>query len=155
MSLEIERKFLVTNDDWKQSVTRSARITDGLIASSNGRKVRVRIENDRATVAIKSARKGPARSEYEYEIPVDDAEELLTMCDRTLEKDRHYVEDEGTLWTVDVYDGVLKGVVIAEVELDREDQELKLPGWISMEVTGDPRYSKINMSSAARKLLSL
>ena len=71
------------------------------------------------------------------------------MCDRTLEKDRHYVEDEGTLWTIDVYDGVLKGVVIAEVELDRENQELKLPGWISMEVTGDPRYSKINMSSAA------
>jgi CYTH domain-containing protein len=155
MPLEIERKFLVANDDWKQSVRRRARIRDGLIASSNGRKVRVRIENDRATVAIKGAHEGPARSEYEYEIPVGEAEELLTMCDRTLEKDRHYVEHEGTRWTIDVYDGVLKGVVIAEVELDREDREIKLPRWIGTEVTGDPRYSKINMSSAARKLLGL
>jgi CYTH domain-containing protein len=102
---------------------------DGLIASFNGRKVRVRIADHKATIAVKGKQKGFARPEFEYEIPMSDAEEMLrTMCDnRRLEKDRHYVPHAGFVWEIDVYDGILKGVVIAEIELDKEDHKLELP----------------------------
>ena len=90
MPNEIERKFLVASDDWKELVTHSVRIRDGLIAASNGRKVRVRIAGHKATIAVKGKQTGFVRPEFEYEIPMSDAEEMLrTMCDnRRLEKDR-------------------------------------------------------------------
>ena len=147
MSLEIERKFLIAHDGWKASVTRSARIRDGLISMSNGRKTRVRIAGGRATIAVKGEYTGLARSEFEYPIPVSDAEEMLrTMCDdRVLEKTRHYVSHVGLTWEIDVYEGLLEGVVIAEVELDRADRGLELPDWAGSEVTGNIRYRKITM----------
>ena len=84
---------------------------------------------------------------------MSDAEEMLrTMCDnRRLEKDRHYVPHAGFVWEIDVYDGILKGVVIAEIELDKEDRKLELPFWVGEEVTNDPRYSKINMEMNRRR----
>ena len=147
MPIEIERKFLVTDDDWKQSVVKTARIRDGLVAFENGRKVRVRILDDRATIAIKGQRNGLGRFEYEYSISTSEAEEILrTVCEgRHLEKVRHYVPYAGAMWEIDVYEGVLEGVVFAEVELDREDRQLELPNWVGQEVTGDGRYSKISM----------
>src|SRR5215475_13921579 len=82
MPLEIERKFLLANDGWKSWVTRRIRIRDGLIASNNGNKARVRISDSNATITLKSRRRGPSRTEFEYPIPVSDAEEILrTMCD--------------------------------------------------------------------------
>jgi adenylate cyclase len=150
--VEIERKFLVTNDDWRQLAVRSVRLRDGLIAAYKGRKVRVRIAGDDiATVAIKGPRIGIAQSEFEYEIPIADAERMLsTMCqDDTLEKERFFVEDAGGTWHVDVYSGILLGVVIAEIELKHESQELILPRWIGKEVTGDSFYKKINMRARA------
>jgi adenylate cyclase len=82
MSLEIERKFLVANEGWKTAVIRSVRIRDGLIANNKGHKARVRIANDVATIALKSRRRGPVRTEFEYAIPYSDAEEMMrTMCD--------------------------------------------------------------------------
>lgn len=145
MPIEIERKFLVANDNWRNSVLRTMRIRDGLIASENERKVRVRIVEDRATIAIKGNRKGSRRSEYEYKIPTSDAEEILrTMCaGRHLEKVRHYVPHAGLIWEIDVYEGILEGVVFAEIELDREDRQIELPPWIGEEVTGQEQYSKI------------
>ena len=153
MPTEIERKFLVANDGWKQSVNRSTRIRDGLIAVYLGRKARVRILGNRATIALKGQRNGLGRSEFEYAIPISDAEEMLrTMCDdRILEKVRYYVPHAGLTWEIDVYDGILKGVVIAEVELDREDRLLELPDWVGKEITGDLRYSKFNMEKAAKR----
>lgn len=147
MAVEIERKFLLASDDWRRSVVRTAHIRDGLVAFENGRKVRVRIKENVATIAIKSRHKGLGRFEFEYEIPVSEAEEILrTMCDgRHLEKVRHYVPHDGLTWEVDVYEGLLKGVVLAEVELDREDRLLALPSWVGEEVTGDVRYSKVAM----------
>ncbi|HWJ20498.1 MAG TPA: CYTH domain-containing protein [Geobacterales bacterium] len=153
MPTEIERKFLVANDGWKQSVIRCTRIRDGLIAVYFGRKARVRILGDRATIALKGQRSGLGRSEFEYAIPISDAEEMLrTMCDdRILEKVRHYVSYAGLTWEIDVYEGLLKGVVIAEVELDRDDRLLELPDWVGKEITGDLRYSKFNMEKAAKR----
>jgi adenylate cyclase len=153
MPQEIERKFLLAHDGWKSSVTKSARIRDGLVAFFNGRKARVRIIDDHATIALKGQQKGLGRSEFEYAIPISDAEEILrTMCDdRVLEKVRNYVPYGGLTWEIDVYDGLLKGVVIAEIELDREDRVLELPGWLGKEITGDVRYSKFNMEKAAKR----
>jgi len=150
---EIERKFLLANDRWKSSIVKSVRIRDGLIAIMNGRKARVRIMGDQATIAVKGQHKGLGRSEFEYPIPTSDAEEILrTMCDdRVLQKVRNYVPYAGLTWEIDVYDGILKGVVIAEVELDRADRALELPDWVGEEITGDLRYSKLNMEKAARR----
>jgi adenylate cyclase len=151
--VEIERKFLVGNDEWRQSAVRSVSIRDGLIAAYHGRKVRVRISGDIATVAIKGLRAGIVRPEFEYEVPIADAELMLsTVCgDDTLEKKRFYVEHAGATWHVDVYSGILNGVVIAEIELKEETQALILPSWVGKEVTGDPFYKKINMRARALK----
>ena len=152
-SVEIERKFLVANDEWRQSAVRSVSIRDGLIAVYKDRKVRVRISGDIASIAIKGPRTGIARPEFEYEIPLADAERMLsTLCqDDTLEKQRFFVEDAGATWHVDVYGGLLQGVVIAEIELKQASQELILPRWIGREVTGHPFYRKINMRARALK----
>jgi adenylate cyclase len=149
--VEIERKFLIANDEWRQSAVRSVSIRDGLIAVYEDRKVRVRISGDIATIAIKRPRIGIVRPEFEYEIPIADAERMLsTMCqDDTLQKQRFFVEDAGATWHVDVYSGILQGVVIAEIELKQESQELILPRWIGKEVTGDSFYKKINMRARA------
>jgi adenylate cyclase len=151
-NIEIERKFLVANDEWRQLAVRSVNIRDGLIAVYKDRKVRVRLSGDIATIAIKGPRIGIVRPEFEYEIPIADAERMLwTMCqDDTLEKERFFVEDAGATWQhVDVYGGILQGVVIAEIELKQESQEVILPRWIGKEVTGDSFYKKINMRARA------
>jgi adenylate cyclase len=146
MAVEIERKFLVADHGWKNSIDRSVRIRDGLIANNNGQKVRVRIANDVATIAIKSRRRGAARTEFEYAIPNSDAEDMLrTMCSNVLDKVRHFVSYASNTWQIDVYEGLLEGVVLAEIELTDADQKLTLPDWIGEEVTADPTYRKVNM----------
>ena len=154
--VEIERKFLVATDDWRRSVVRSIHIRDGLIGVYKDRKVRVRIAAGVATIAIKGPRSGLARAEYEYEIPLADAEHMLSTicCDDTLEKQRFLVQDCGALWQVDVYAGLLAGVVIAEIELKQESQQLQLPEWIGKEVTGDPSYRKVNMLAQRARVSS-
>ena len=152
MALEIERKFLIANDRWETSIVRSIRIRDGLIASDKGNKARVRIANGLATIALKSRRRGSVRTEFEYAIPIADAEEMLrTMCEgNVLDKVRRLVSHASDTWEVDVYEGLLDGIVLAEIELTDADQKLILPDWIGAEVTADPRYRKINMVAAAR-----
>ena len=150
--IEIERKFLIANDAWQHSVVGSVNIRDGLIASYKSRKVRVRISDQIAVITIKGPRRGIARAEYEYEIPLADAELIMSnICgDETLEKQRYLVGHEGTIWHIDVYGGILKGVVIAEIELKQEDQKFVLPPWIGKEVTGNEFYKKINLAAARR-----
>ena len=149
--VEIERKFLVANDEWRRSAIGSVSIRDGLIAATEGRKARVRISGGLATIVIKGPRTSLVRPEFEYEIPLADAERMLsTICrDDTLEKERFFVEEAGGMWQVDVYDGILQGIVIAQIELKHESQELILPRWIGKEVTGDSFYRKINMRARA------
>jgi adenylate cyclase len=145
--LEIERKFLVAHDEWKKYVVRRSKIRAGLIASNNGNKARVRIADDKATLAPKSRRMGMVRTEFEYAIPCADAEEILwTMCDgNVLNKVRHFVMHKDAIWQVDVYDDILTGIVIAEIELTQPDQDLQIPDWVGAEVTDDRRYRKVTM----------
>jgi adenylate cyclase len=124
-----------------------------LIAAHQGRMVRIRISGGIATVAIKGPRTGITRPEFEYEVPISDAERMFsTICGHDiLEKERFFVEDSWSTWLVDVYGGVLNGVVIAEIELHQETQALILPNWIGKEVTDDPFYAKINLHARARR----
>ena len=105
--IEIERKFLIANDAWRHSVVGGVNIRDGLIASYKSRKVRVRISDQIAVITIKGPRRGIARAEYEYEIPLTDAELIMSnICgDETLEKRRYLVENAGAIWHIDVYGG--------------------------------------------------
>lgn len=144
MPLEIERKFLLANDDWRDAVVATHRFTDGLLARFGGGKVRVRRSDGRAWITVKGARSGISRAEYEYEIPTAEADEmLLTLCDGPpVEKIRHCVPHAGLVWSVDVHLGPLAGIAFAEVELQHPDQALPLPPWVGPEITHDPRYRK-------------
>ena len=149
MAIEIERKFLVANDSWRRSCSRTQHIRDGLIATAGDRKVRVRICDERATIAVKAKREGFSDAEFEYDIPKADAEELLAShCGHLLAKTRYDVPYKGYTWQIDVYEGLLKGVILAEVELPRADVDVPLPDWIGKEVTGKPEFKKKNMVAA-------
>ena len=147
MFVEIERKFLVADGSWRAHAVRQEHLRDGLICHSAERKVRVRIRDDSATLTIKAKREGIRDVEFEYAIPVSDAREMLAShCgDLVLDKTRYYVPHAGLVWHVDVYEGLLDGVVLAEVELPDEDTDLALPEWVGAEVTGRPEYKKINL----------
>jgi CYTH domain-containing protein len=140
MAKEIERKFLVRGDHWRDSVSERLILRQGYIASMADRSVRIRLTNDtKATLTIKIG-KAMTRDEFEYEIPVDDAEELLETA-IVIEKTRHKVQFKGFTWEVDVFRGAHRGLVIAEVEMDDESDNPELPDWIGREVTGEYRYS--------------
>ncbi|AWI85821.1 adenylate cyclase [Alloyangia pacifica] len=154
MAKEIERKFLVASDDWKSGISRSERLRDGLIAAEGGRKARVRFYDDCATLCIKGRRDGMARDEFEYPIPAQDAEEMLSAhCTDVVEKTRHHVPAGALVWTVDVYEGLLSGITIAEVEFPALDTPLPLPDWVGREVTGLQDYRKVNMVAARKALI--
>ena len=145
MALEIERKFLVIDDGWRKGNPRGARfcqgyLTDGLLAAQRAT-VRVRRADNRACVTIKGRRRGIARPEFEYLIPLKDAEELLTMCAKPLiEKTRYFVHHGQHCWSVDVFSGANKGLVLAEIELTNPDESFERPDWLGQEVTNERRY---------------
>ena len=139
MATEIERKFLVRGNDWRQG--RPLRISQGYLNRDKARSVRIRIAESRAYLTIKGPSQGASRAEYEYEIPRHDAEELMALCEgRPLEKNRYTVPHAGVTWEVDEFLGVNAGLVIAEIELAHEEQAFQRPAWVSTEVTHDPRY---------------
>lgn len=144
MKTEIERKFLVAHEGWRARVTGRRHLIDGLVARSGGVKVRVRIDGLGASLAVKGPRVGLSREEYERPIPLAEARAMLTsFCgDRVVTKTCHIVPHAGFDWEVDVYEGLLRGVVLAEVELDDEAQRPVLPDWVGREVTDDPAYGK-------------
>lgn len=153
MATEIERKFLVVSDAWRSLCTRRQQIRDGLVAMTDDRKVRVRILARKATLTIKVRRAGNTNTEFEYEIPMADAEVLLAShCGpHVLTKTRYDVPCAGFLWQVDVYEGILAGVILAEVELPRAGIHVPLPDWVGKEVTGLPEYRKYNMLNVRLK----
>ncbi len=144
MAAEIERRFLLANDDWRAHVTHVEHFRDGLIARFGGGKLRVRQALDRAWITVKGERVGIARSEFEYEIPIADAEEMLaTLCQGpVVEKARHSVPYGGLTWSIDVHEGALAGIVFAEVELSAIDEAVAMPPWAGREITHDPDYKK-------------
>ena len=138
--IEIERKFLVVNNEYKSG--KPQRISQGYICSENDRVVRVRIKGDKAYLTIKNATIGFARNEYEYEIPVADAEAMLhnTCQQPIIEKTRYVLEYKGYTWEVDEFHGDNEGLVVAEIELENKDDVFDCPDFIGEEVTGDARY---------------
>ncbi len=143
MATEIERKFLITGDGWRDNVVRSRSIEQAYLADSAIATLRVRVtDGAEAVVTIKSNRKGAARDEFEYEIPIDDAHELLDLGKaRSLSKQRHIVEaGDDLIWEIDIFEAGLEGLAIAEIELDHEDQIFDRPDWLGEEVTQDERY---------------
>ena len=141
MAVEIERKFLLKNNSWRDRVVRSHVLKQGYLASSPLPTVRVRTSDDKAFLTIKGQTEGISRVEFEYEIPSNEAIELLKLSAQPpIEKIRYIVEANGQTWEIDVFEGSNAGLVLAEVELDSEDEKIELPDWIDIEVTSDSRY---------------
>ncbi len=146
MALEIERKFLVVGDAWR-ALAEGVVYRQGYLSTDADRTLRVRTVGPKGYLTVKGITVGATRTEFEYEIPVADADAMLDeLCLRPLiEKTRHRIEFDGLVWEVDVFAGDNHGLVVAEVELAREDQAFRLPDWIGEEVTDDPRYYNANL----------
>ncbi len=141
MGIEIERKFLVKNDSFKTNAESKRLYKQGYIEGSLNATVRVRIIEDKGYLTIKSKSVNFSRNEYEYEIPLVDAEEMLTnLCGNKVEKYRYIVWHDGNRWEVDEMLGENSGLLIAELELQSEDETFAFPDWLGEEVTHDYRY---------------
>ncbi|MFT5056855.1 MAG: adenylate cyclase [Pseudoalteromonas distincta] len=141
MAVEIERKFKVASDSWRDSVTRSTSLRQGYVSTKPEATVRVRLENGVGTLTIKSKTKGISRSEFEYDIPNSEATQLLQLCEGPLiEKIRHLVIIGEHTWEIDEFIGDNQGLIIAEIELSSEDESFEKPAWLGIEVSHDARY---------------
>ncbi|MBE9051747.1 CYTH domain-containing protein [Nostocales cyanobacterium LEGE 11386] len=146
MAKEIERKFLLKEDSWRE-LAKGSVYRQGYIATQDKVTVRVRIVGEQGYLTIKGPSVKYSRLEFEYPIPVEDAQEMLdTLCRRPfIEKIRYKVEWGGLIWEIDEFDGVNKGLILAEVELTDANQQIELPTWIGQEVSHDPRYYNSNL----------
>lgn len=139
MALEIERKFLVIGTQWRTGT--GTPLVQGYLNRDPQRTVRIRVAGTQAFITVKGLSRGAQRAEFEYEIPVTDAHQLLTLClEPTIEKIRYHVPFEGFIWDVDEFGGVNSGLVVAEIELQSVDQPFARPPWLGEEVTHDRRY---------------
>jgi adenylate cyclase len=148
MGLEIERKFLVKKASWRDSVEEREPILQGYLAETGRATVRVRAKGDRGFLTIKGRTTGVTRSEFEYEIPIEDARTMLETLGSlpVIDKVRHRVRCGGHLWEVDVFAGENAGLVLAEIELGSEEESFELPDWAGAEVSDDPRYYNSNLA---------
>lgn len=148
MGIEIERKFLVASDAWRQAAAAQTRYSQGYLCREPARTVRVRVAGEQAFLTIKGLTTGATRAEFEYPVPLADAQALLAMCDGpVIEKVRHLVPaGEGLVWEVDEFFGDNAGLVVAEIELQDEAQAFERPDWLGAEVTDDKRYLNSNLS---------
>ncbi len=145
MGKEIERKFLVRGEAWKE-LGEGTLYRQGYLNSAKERVVRARTMGDRAALTVKGITVGATRLEFEYDIPFDDATQLLELCEQPIiEKTRYKIPIGDLVWEVDEFHGVNEGLIVAECELESEDQEIAKPDWIGDEVTGDPRYFNSNL----------
>jgi adenylate cyclase len=137
---EIERKFLVDRNKWNPS-NKGKKMKQGYLSVDTERTVRVRIADDEAFITIKGKTVGIKRTELEYKIPIKDAEILMGMClDFPVEKTRYYEKRDDVIWEIDIFEGENRGLILAEVELEHENQHINLPNWIEKEVSEDYRY---------------
>ncbi len=150
MAIEIERKFLVAGDGWQSLVKRSETLRQSyLTASGGGATVRVRtIDDARGYLTIKSGGSGLARNEFEYEVPIADARQLLVLGrGAQIEKTRHSLDLPGGDWVLDQFHGRHQGLLLVEVELESETDSPDLPAWLGSEVTGDPQYYNSSLAT--------
>ena len=146
MAKEIERKYLVISNEWK-SLSKKKLYRQGYLAIYKEGVVRVRTVCDKGYITIKSQRNNLSRDEFEYEIPFEDAEYMLNiLCLKPfIEKYRTKINYNGMVWEVDDFIGENEGLVIAEIELEYENQKIDLPNWLGAEVTNDPKYYNSNL----------
>ncbi len=148
MAQEIERKFLLCNDSWRNGA-QGVRYRQAYLSTDPQRAVRIRTAGDQAFLTIKGKSVGAARLEFEYPISSADANEMLDgLClQPVIEKTRYRIQHGGLTWEVDEFEGVNAGLVVAEVELTSESQNIELPDWVGKEVTEDTRYYNANLIS--------
>jgi len=141
MALEIERKYLLKNNDWKTLIKEEISIKQGYLNSEKERTVRVRTYGEKGIITIKGKNNNLTRKEFEYSIPLADALEMLKLAEMPLiEKTRFIIINDGNTWEIDVFEGVNKGLVVAEIELESETEKFEVPEWIGEEVSTDPKY---------------
>jgi adenylate cyclase len=148
MGTEVEHKFLVADDSWRGAVTGSTEIIQGYLARAGQVTVRVRLTGTRAFLTVKGPTRGTSRAEFEYEVPADDAREMLAeLADGpVIHKVRHLVPVGEHVWEVDVFAGENAPLVLAEVELGAPDEPFDVPGWAGADVSDDPRYFNANLA---------
>jgi CYTH domain-containing protein len=145
MGTEIERKYRVVGDAWRQA--EFVHFCQGYLNRYKERTVRVRLKGEEGWLTIKGLTVGATKPDFEYPIPADDARSMLSMCDGPLiEKNRYDIVVNGLKWEVDEFLGDNAGLVVAEVELTSEDEDVQKPDWVGDEVTSDPRYFNSNLS---------
>ena len=145
MATEIERKFLVIADSWRDDVEKEINIVQGYLANTERGSVRIRLSGDKANLNIKSMTLGVSRSEFDYPIPVDEAQTMLdNLCMRPLiEKVRHLVRYGEHLWEIDEFSGENKGLIVAEIELKAVDEQFNPPPWLGKEVSNEVKYYNV------------
>ena len=146
MGIEIEHKYLVVNDKYRNMASSSHRIMQGYLSREPQRTVRIRVKDKQGFITIKGKNVGDTRAEFEYPIPIDDAMQLLSMCLPTvIEKTRYLVPFEGHTWEVDEFHGARQGLVVAEIEIGNSNQQYTLPPFVGQNVTGNPDYYNSNL----------
>jgi adenylate cyclase len=146
MGREIERKFLVQGDAWRAGASGTSYV-QGYLSRDVARIVRVRQAGPSAYLTIKGSPQGASRPEFEYPIPLSDAQQLMNLCLRPLvEKMRYVIKYGNKRWEVDEFHGDNRGLILAEIELSREDEPIEIPLWVGQEVSGDPRYFNSSLS---------
>ncbi|MDB5128812.1 CYTH domain-containing protein [Mucilaginibacter sp.] len=148
MPTEIERKYLVDHKKWEGLIKPTGKLyKQGYILSEERRTVRIRVTNDAAYITLKGASTGISRSEYEYTIPVNEGNEILdNFATSLIQKTRYNIEYAGHTWEVDVFTGDNNGLIVAEIELQNEDEQFEKPEWIGPEVSHDSRYTNASLS---------
>ncbi len=141
MGVEIERKFLLKNSDWKKQVDTVIHIQQGYLCSDKEKTVRIRVSGKRAWITIKGESIGMSRAEFEYDIPFEEGSSLIGLCEKPIiDKKRYIIKTNEVIWEIDEFAGLNSGLTIAEVELENEEKTFDLPEWLGKEVTGDPKY---------------
>ena len=141
MALEIERKFLLKDSSWRNVVKTETAIKQGYLNSEIERTVRVRVLGGKGFLTIKGKTENLTRKEFEYEVPLEDAQEMISLCENpVIEKIRYTVLLDGLTWEIDEFFGINEGLVVAEVELESEDHQFVTPEWVGTEVSSDSRY---------------
>ena len=146
MAKEIERKFLVIGNKWRE-LANGTHYRQGYLNSIKERTVRIRTINDKAYLTVKGPTVGVTRMEFEYEIPYNDCVEMLdNLAEKPIiEKTRYKIKADDLVWEIDEFFGVNEGLIVAEVELQSEEQKFEKPEWIGEEISGDPRYFNSNL----------
>lgn len=148
MATEIEHKYLVIKDIWENVIPdKSVEIKQAYLLTDPEKTIRVRTKGNVGFITVKGKSNGASRLEFEYEIPIDDANELINkFCSNLIEKTRHILIHDNKTWEVDEFKGLNAGLIVAEIELNSEDENYSIPDWIDKNVTDDLRYANSNLS---------